>query len=447
MKLKNVIQLLCFAFVLMCIAPSCVKEGPIGYTGNAGENGKDGANGKDANATCLTCHAQANMAAKEAQYDMSDKGTRTARSGKYCARCHSTEGFQEIATMGTFVVTNEMLNGTKITCAACHKHSGFDFATDANSKILRTISPVYLNYENYNLTTNAFVATKSTDYGSINNLCANCHQIRSTTVATYTDPTPPKGTPVTTPVKYTAVPYFPVANVTGSITQNTLVKYRAGTNFGIHEGANQPDYLISRGGYEYAGKTYTRKTAHSADKCTDCHFNVYDATAKTGGHTMKTNLKDPKCVGCHDLTTKIPATLVTINSKLTELGELLSAKKIFKKTTNATTGAVSYSAQFSHDFYGTVLPTTASAPTTYALTLAGANLPSATTGLLVYNSLVTWAADTDFANRIGREWTYGELGAAFNYTYVNTVATAANKGIHNPIYALELLQSSIDYLR
>jgi hypothetical protein len=66
---------------------------------------------------------------------------------------------------------------------------------------------------------------------------------------------------------------------------------------------------------------------------------------------------------------------------------------------------------------------------------------------LVYNNVVTWATDTDFANRIGREWKYGELGAAFNFAYVNTVVTIANKGIHNPIYALELLQTSIDYLK
>jgi nitrate/TMAO reductase-like tetraheme cytochrome c subunit len=435
------------AFILTCIVQSCVKEGPMGLTGDAGADGKNGVNGKDANSSCLNCHQVSFMASKEAQYELSDKGGRTARSGKYCARCHSTEGFQEITTMGTFFVTNEMLNGTKITCAACHKHSGFDFGTDTISKILRTTAPVYLSYENYNVATNAYLATKATDFGPANNLCANCHQVRGTTVATYTDPANPV-TPVTTPVKFTQHAYFPIANVTGSITQNTLVKFRFGTNFSIHEGANQPEYLMSKGGYEYAGKTYTRKTAHSADKCTNCHFNAFDgiSAVKTGGHTMKVNLKDPKCVACHDLTAKIPATLVTISAKLTELGDLLAARKVFKKTTNSS-GVVSYSAQPSHDFYGTLLPTKASAPATYALTLTNKNLPSTTTGLLVYNSEVGWTADTDFANRIGREWTYGELGAAYNYTYVNTVATAANKGIHNTIYALELLQSSIDYLK
>ncbi len=443
MKQRNAIQLLFFVLVMMFAATSCVKEGPMGLTGATGTNGTNGTNGTDANSACLTCHSTAAMTLKETQYDMSDKGTRTARSGKYCARCHSTEGFQEITTMGTFTVTNEMLNGTKVGCAACHKHSGFDFGTDPASKILRTTSPVFGNYDNYNMTTNAYESAKAYDYGTVNNLCANCHQIRGNTVATYTDPNNPK-TPVTTGVKYTALPYFPIANA-GSITENWLVSYRAGTNISIHEGANQADYLISRGGYEYTGKTYTRKTAHSADECVTCHFNAFDATANLGGHTMKVNLKDAKCVACHDLTVKIPTTLATINAKLTELGELLSTRKVFKKTTNSS-GVVSYSVQPSHDFFGTLLPTTASAPTTYALTLTTTNLPSATTGLLVYNNVVNWTADTDFANRIGRQWKYGELGAAFNWTYVNSVATAANKGIHNPTYAMQLLQTSIDYL-
>ena len=416
----------------------------MGLTGT-GVDGKDGVNGKDANSSCLTCHLETNMMAINTQYDMSDKGTRSARSGKYCARCHSTEGFQEITNMGTFAVSNEMLNGTKISCTACHKHSSFDFKGDTITQILRTIAPVYLSYENYNTSTNAYVATKASDYGTANNLCANCHQIRGARVATYTDPLNATK-PVTTGVKYSDVPYFPIANVAGTITESTPVKFRAGTNFGIHEGANQPDYLISRGGYEFTGKTYTRKTAHSDSKCTDCHFNAFDATGKTGGHTMIVNLKDAKCVACHDLTKKIPETLITINAKLTELGDLLAARKVFKKTTS-TSGVVSYAAQPSHDFLGTLLPTTASATATYALTLATKNLPSTTTGLLVYNNEVAWAVDKESATRIGREWTYGELGAAFNYTYVSSVATDENKGIHNPIYALELLQSSIDYLK
>jgi len=54
------------------------------------------------------------------------------------------------------------------------------------------------------------------------------------------------------------------------------------------------------------------------------------------------------------------------------------------------------------------------------------------------------APDPDFALRIGREWKYGELGAAYNYGYVSN---ESSMGVHNPVYALQLLQKSIDWLK
>jgi hypothetical protein len=427
--MKNVIRLLSFLTFTAFVLTSC--EGPMGPAG------------KDANESCVMCHNATNMNAIQAQYDLSDKGTRSARTGKYCARCHSTEGFKEITTMKTFFVSNEMLNGTKITCQACHSHSNFDFANspDTVSEILRTLDPVYTNFNNFNNTTFAYARTNASDYPGLNNLCSNCHQYRGMTSPLYSDPTPPAGA-ATANVKYTDVPYFPIANVNSN--ENTTVKYRAGTGFGIHEGANQGDYLQGKNGYEFTGKTYTKTWKHAAASCTDCHFNTFDPTTKTGGHTMIVNIKDPKCVACHDLTAKRTTTLAAIEGKLTELGDLLAARKVFKKTTSGTT--VSYSAQPSHDFYGTLLPTTTSA-TKYALTLTTANIPSTTTGLLTYNRNVTWATDGDVTNRIGREWKYGELGAAWNFTYVNTTADALNKAVHNPTYALQLLQTSIDWLK
>ena len=427
--MKNLTRLLLLLIVVIFIMTSC--EGPMGPAG------------KDANESCVMCHNATKMDAIQAQYNLSDKGTRTGRTGKYCARCHTTEGFQEILTQGTFFVGNEMLNGTKVSCQACHKHRNFDFANspDTVSEILRTLAPVYTNFNNFNNTTFAYAKTNASDYPGINNLCSNCHQYRGMTSPLYSDPTPPTGpptAPVSANVKYTDVPYFPIANVNSN--ELTTVKYRAGTNFGIHEGANQGDYLQGKNGYEYTGKTYTKTWKHSAASCTDCHFNAFDATTGTGGHTMKVNINDPTCVACHDLTTKRATTLAAIQGKLTELGDLLAARKVFKKS------GTTYSAQFSHDFYGNLLPTTTST-TKYALTLTTANIPSTTTGLLTYNKNVTWAADADAANRPGREWKYGELGAAWNFTYVNTTSDAANIAVHNPTYALQLLQTSIDWLK
>ena len=64
--------------------------------------------------------------------------------------------------------------------------------------------------------------------------------------------------------------------------------------------------------------------------------------------------------------------------------------------------------------------------------------------MVTYANNVTIAVDKDFALRIGREWKYGELGAAFNYGYINS---ELSRGVHNPTYALQVLQNSIDYLK
>ena len=65
MKLKNVIQLLLLATVIMFSAPSCVKEGPIGLPGTNGTNGTNGADGTDGTVSCLACHSGTTMDQKK----------------------------------------------------------------------------------------------------------------------------------------------------------------------------------------------------------------------------------------------------------------------------------------------------------------------------------------------------------------------------------------------
>jgi hypothetical protein len=169
-------------------------------------------------------------------------------------------------------------------------------------------------------------------------------------------------------------------------------------------------------------------------------MNTYDPATKTGGHSLIVN--KAACTACHSGTDKITPVQSLIDAKRIELAELLTTRKVFKKTTSGT-GVVSYSAEPTHDFLGTLFPTTSSA-TKYATALASANTVSATTGLVVYGNTVTMAVDADYANRIGREWKYGELGAAYNYGYINSELSL---GVHNPTYALQLLQNSIDWLK
>jgi hypothetical protein len=425
MKLKNVSQLFIIAFVLICIASSCVKEGPMGLTGT-GLNGKDGTNGTDANTACLKCHATSVMDAKESEYHLSKHftGTSSARNGKYCARCHTSEGFIEITDNGKFVVSNDIANATRINCATCHKHSGFDFVGDTAVYTLRTTTPVVLEYFKND-------PTKANDFGKINNLCATCHQIRGATSVSYTDATVTPNVVKT----FSQLPFFPLDNT----KETTTVKFQVGQSFAVHDG-NQSNLFAGINAYEYVGKTYTKTWKHSTFSCTDCHMNAYDATTKTGGHSLIPNTA--KCTACHGGTDKLTPIQTSIDAKIIELAEALTAKKIFKKTTNSN-GVASYSAVPSHDFYGVLFPTTAST-TTYATALAGANTVSPTTGLVTYANNVTIAVDKDFASRIGREWKYGELGAAYNYGYINS---ELSRGIHNPTYALQVLQNSIDYLK
>ena len=116
---------------------------------------------------------------------------------------------------------------------------------------------------------------------------------------------------------------------------------------------------------------------------------------------------------------------------------------LFKKTVNATTGVASYSAVQTHDFYGRLFLNTAST-NKYATALVSANTVSPTTGLVIYNSTVTMGTDAAWADRIGRPWKMGELGAAYNYGYINSELSL---GVHNPVYAMQVLQASIDWLK
>ena len=77
-------------------------EGPMGPQGEPGINGLDGKVGVDANTVCLSCHSTANMTAKYDQYELSKHytGTTSSRNTKYCARCHTNEGFKEITGGG-----------------------------------------------------------------------------------------------------------------------------------------------------------------------------------------------------------------------------------------------------------------------------------------------------------------------------------------------------------
>ena len=409
--------------VIIIIAATVMSgcEGPMGPAGEDGVNGLDGKDGVNANVVCLTCHVSTNMALKNVQYEASGhfKGTSSSRNTKYCARCHTSDGFIEITSQDKYVVSNDIPNATRIGCETCHKHSSFDFGANPNPLVLRTTSPVYLNY-NRNLT--------ATDFGQVNNLCVTCHQIRGVTSERYTDS-------LGTVRSFDQLPFFPFPTTKDD---KAPVNYQVGQSFSVHDG-NQSNLFKGINGYEYNGQTYTRIWQHSGNSCTTCHMNDWDAVNKVGGHTLKPN--EIACENCHT-EDHIAPTQAKVDAKRIELAELLVARKVFRKSTNSS-GATSYSAVQTHDFYGRLFPTTQTS-TLFATALTSANTVSPTNGLVIYGSTVTMATDASWATRIGRPWKMGELGAAYNYGYINS---EMSMGVHNPVYALQLLQKSIDWLK
>lgn len=424
-NLRRLYSVTTILFVACLIFASCVKEGPVGPAGTSGVNGLngvdgvDGLNGKDANSSCLVCHTVANFDKKIDEYHLSKHftGTTSARNTKYCASCHTSNGFKELLGSGKFVVSNDMPNAERINCTTCHKHGGFDFS-DTLSQILATTKPVFLHYNKNQV---------ATDFGKMNNMCVRCHQIRGATATVYSDTTL---TPKVLNASFAQLPFFPFT------VGNDLdtVQYRAGRSFSVHDG-NQSNLFAGVNGYEYSGVSYTRTWKHSTYNCTSCHMNQYNAADSTGGHSMKVNRAT--CTSCH-VSDKFTPVQTAINAKRIELAELLVTRKVFKKT--GTSPNFSYSALNTHDFNGKLYTTTAGE--IYA-TSSTYNTVSATTGLVVYGNIIKYATDADKALRIGRPWSKGELGAAYNYAYINS---ELSMGLHNPVYALQLLQASIDWL-
>ena len=165
-------------------------------------------------------------------------------------------------------------------------------------------------------------------------------------------------------------------------------------------------------------------------------MNEYNAASETGGHTLKCNID--QCTACHKGVDKMTPVVLSISAKLKELGDLLVARKVFNS---------SYNPVYTHDYNGLLYDGTT---TTAYTTIAPNNTISPATGLVVYGTQLVTAPDNAAvaATRIGRPLKWGELGAAYNYGYIKSESPSkTNYGVHNPVYALQLLQKSIDWLK
>ncbi len=163
-------------------------------TGCAGKDGVAGPAGADANGTCTQCHNHNTLiAAKQNQWELSAHNQGTAfeeeRKRQSCARCHNGQGYVSFVTGETLfqtysttkypsdtlvnadsaklvITADSVMNGTKVNCYTCHKiHSTYS----ESDYTLTNINPVKIFYD----------SSKTMDFGK-GNLCASCHQGRST---------------------------------------------------------------------------------------------------------------------------------------------------------------------------------------------------------------------------------------------------------------------------
>jgi hypothetical protein len=291
MELRNYSRLLLFACVVACIASSCVKEGPAGP---AGTNGTNGTNGADGQITCLNCHAGTTMDQKKAEFAMSEHAVGAvavayAGGNASCARCHSSQGFIEFATLGS--VAGTITNPSAWECATCHGiHSTFE-ATDY---ALRQPDPTKVLAA---IANGPMDLSSATDKNS--NFCANCHQSRTA------EPN------VVTP---------------GAAT----VKLNA--HFGPHHGP-QANVVYGNGFAEIPGSvSYPAKgsSKHLAQaSCVGCHMATF--SSGQGGHSLIPSLD--ACNKCHNATDKsydhdgiqtdTQAKLDQLRDKLVQLGVII----------------------------------------------------------------------------------------------------------------------------
>ena len=328
MKLKNFNLLLFFAFFILFVAQSCVKQGPMGLTG---ANGKDGANGVDANETCKMCHNPTKVDLIAEQFTLSKHEYGEAAFGEAgtvgCDPCHTQEGFKYVvknnvstvftldATTGKYVNPYSTIASAAygpLTCGTCHSsiHNTYN-SSDLPS--LTTVAAVPMTM---------WGGAKTMDLkadGGTSNLCVKCHQPRPFTNALTGNV-----------LDYAALASNPAGIVfDGNPTGKTNIikpSYRTHTHYGT-VGA----VYAGMGGVEFPGALpYTSSQHTTVASCANCHMGAKggesDLVGRAGGHTFNAvgNFTTCNATGCH--TTAITASNTTywVNPR-NEIKTLLTA--------------------------------------------------------------------------------------------------------------------------
>jgi nitrate/TMAO reductase-like tetraheme cytochrome c subunit len=301
-KFLTLLLILAFAVSMSIMSIAC-KEEAADDTVNAGtaaEETIDEATGEaseevvitaETSASCIDCHNDNTLIfAREVQWGASlhGSGMTFERNGAGCAVCHTSEGFTERIEAGTFEIEEDIENPSPINCRTCHNIHDTNTSSDW---ALTTTEPVTME-----LTGDIY------DLGN-SNLCANCHQPRTSYE-------------------------IPVAG--GGDIEITS------TRFGPHHGP-QSSMIAGVGGY---GEEYTGSNIHYENVdygCITCHMTDEAYGKQAGGHTMNVTYEYHGaieenligCIECHEdiesfdrdgLQTEIEEMLAEVHELLVEQG-------------------------------------------------------------------------------------------------------------------------------
>ena len=390
--------------------------GPTGPSGSVGQTGATGAQGLPG--------------------VVADAGNPLTQ-GACTTPCHTFGGVVDQWRFSNHSHPQENEIGTG-PCGNCHGIDGLQNRV-ANNYLLTAEAgapPTDVNHGHMNYTTKAGNASEisyggATTVGRIH--CSTCHDFNSTNDPHVTGKYSQGQAPlrIAGGVDDTA---FIEKTPSGTVATGQSVKYRAGNTcifchksrkdvsayigdknalnsvrWGPHEGP-QADVYTGKGGYHFAGQTYTTmKHAELTNGCVDCHMSPNANNGNVPDHSMKPNLAF--CKTCHSGTLQtfdVQGGQSVVKNALFELQGLLNEKGMLTRATSAPYAPLGpddlTDAQFNLD---AVRPNSGD---------AGANI----------------VADAPTA------------GALYNYLII---ARSKDFGVHNPTYAKQLLWDSISQIK
>ena len=326
------------AIILFAAFISGCKEGPAGPAGK--DASEDALEGYAPGIKCETCHDAATdttyrVAAKELQYSVSMHGLGAViwPKFKYCAGCHTNEGFNERYLRGfaneTFNINTpsgpicyqNYPNSTPPGCFTCHAPHNRGNFTVRDSGAVNIFTLV------------AGQTTQQWNSSSASNLCVKCHQPRMTS-------TPFTSSPVSWQPDPSKINITDTAKIYSSRWNN-------------HVSGEPTQTLLGFGGFNFQDTTFSNSYHTTLINiaglgCEDCHMAKPNGANQNGGHTFAVrylasgssspsyNVNGCNVPGCH---TSLTATTsdahwgkrAEIISKISQLANLMMDTNITKK--------------------------------------------------------------------------------------------------------------------